>query len=163
MLVNTARLIASDRPSRPTFRKFLERSPNSLALSTSKTTRYVRLRYVRLKRPALAAGAEISGFMTPPAEASAARVSSSGCMTSTCAPSLRSVLYCSVKLDQTHGRNAQRTRLEREDHYSIEASRQIRVVRGTGWRAPRLGAGPSENSQGGGQPMPRYVWVLVER
>ncbi len=48
MLVNTARLIASDRPSRPAFRKFLEWSPNSLALSTSKTTRCVRLRYVRL-------------------------------------------------------------------------------------------------------------------
>src|SRR5690242_10577877 len=40
--------LGTDRRSRPTFRKFLERSPNRPALSTSKTTRYVRLRYVRL-------------------------------------------------------------------------------------------------------------------
>ncbi|MGA7411075.1 MAG: hypothetical protein WBW33_11355, partial [Bryobacteraceae bacterium] len=45
ILVNAARVI--DPPGQLSG-KFLERSPNSLALSTSKTTRYVRLRYVRL-------------------------------------------------------------------------------------------------------------------
>src|SRR5579872_2906954 len=41
----------TDRESstlRPTARKFLERSSDSLALSTAKMTRYVRLRYVHL-------------------------------------------------------------------------------------------------------------------